>query len=202
MGENVKIGTTTNLKGRMSSLYVPMEDVLAIVPGGEDMEDAYHDRFRSSQVTDDGRQELFRLDASLKFFLGLYRDTRGTPRRPLPPGFLPEHEVGSVLDLDEELRGIENDGYGPWGLERVADICGRLAYLDTITGDGTGYPSADFAAMSAYYWHATSEECLDDLRERREQGPFPPKGPEGLAGRPTAPGRNTPTAARPSGTCW
>ena len=62
MGEYVKIGTSTNLRKRMSSLYIPMEDVLAVVPGGKEVEDAYHERFAASWVKDDSRKEHFRLD--------------------------------------------------------------------------------------------------------------------------------------------
>lgn len=162
MGENVKIGTTTNLRARMSSFYVPMSDVLAVVPGGEDAEKAYHERFKSSQVADESRQELFRLDAGLRFFLGLSRRQR--PRRGLPPGFLPQHEVGNALDLDEELRSLEDDVDVPWDAERAADLADRLAYLDSIgCGQGPG-----FAAKLAYFWHATHEEYLATLRERGE----------------------------------
>ena len=71
MGDNVKIGTSTNLKGRMRGFYLTLDDVLAIVPGGEDVEDAYHERFAESRIQDDDRRELFRLDARLSAFLGL-----------------------------------------------------------------------------------------------------------------------------------
>jgi len=69
VGDNVKIGTTTNLKCRMQSLYLSLEDVLVVVPGGKDAEAAYHKRFAESRVQDEGRRELFRCSGHLQLFL-------------------------------------------------------------------------------------------------------------------------------------
>ena len=166
MGENVKIGTSTNLKARMKSFYIPLEDVLAVVPGGKEVEDAYHKRFEASQVTSDFRRELFRLDWRLRFFLGLDRTTtEGAETLNLPLILPVEEEVGSVLGLDDELRVIEGGGSGAWNLERVADIVNRLAYLDSVTAEPM---AAGYAGKCAYYWNATHEECLAELAELRE----------------------------------
>ena len=69
VGGYVKIGTTINLKGRMRSLYLSLEDVLAVVPGGKDVEAAYHERFAESRIQEEGRRELFRIDGQLRSFL-------------------------------------------------------------------------------------------------------------------------------------
>lgn len=84
IGSNVKIGTTVNLRQRMRSLYVPLENVLAVVPGGRDEETAYHERFEASRVHDDPRRELFRIDPQLRDFLHLGPEFRPQEDRPLP----------------------------------------------------------------------------------------------------------------------
>lgn len=73
VGRHVKIGTTTNLRVRMGTFYWGTEDVLAIVPGGRKLEEAYHDRFRKSRIKDDGRSELFYLTPDLRVFLSRRR---------------------------------------------------------------------------------------------------------------------------------
>jgi hypothetical protein len=168
MGDNVKIGTSTNLRARMQSFYLALEDVLAVFPGGEDVEDAFHEQFAASRIDGDGRRELFRIDGQLRRFLGLHR--RGTGRvKPakLPPSLLPPRELGNILDLDEELRDLEDDGIGPWDAEKAADLVDRMAYLeahgyDPVTGPG-------YAGKCAYFWNATREECLTILAGRRER---------------------------------
>jgi len=83
IGSNVKIGTTVNLRTRMRNLYVPLENVLAVVPGGKDEEDAYHERFEASRIHDDPRRELFRIDPQLRDFLHLGPEFRPQEERPL-----------------------------------------------------------------------------------------------------------------------
>lgn len=67
--EIVKIGTSMNLRSRMRDLYVPLENVLAIVPGDREVETGYHRLFAEYQVSYRQR-ELFRLEGRLKRFLG------------------------------------------------------------------------------------------------------------------------------------
>ena len=164
MGDNVKIGTTTNLKARMRVFYLSLDDVLAVVPGGEEMEAAYHQRFAASRIEDDGRLELFHLDYRLSYFLGLWRRSPKNDRRlGLPFHFMPKCEVGNFLALDGELRTIEGGGVGPWDLEKVADLVGRLTYLASTADDG------DDGRDMAYYWNATHEQCVTELTERRAE---------------------------------
>lgn len=75
MGDgNVKLGTSGNLAVRMRSLYVPLEDVLAVVPGGKETEDSFHKRFEKYRVRGGTRRELFRLEGHLGRFLGGHLD--------------------------------------------------------------------------------------------------------------------------------
>lgn len=72
-GRHVKIGTTTNLRNRMTGLYWGLEDIFAIVPGDRHLEAAYHERFAHCRIKDDGRAELFYLTWNLRVFLSRRR---------------------------------------------------------------------------------------------------------------------------------
>jgi hypothetical protein len=181
IADKIKIGTTTNLKQRMRSFYLDLSDVLVVVPGGKDVEAAYHKRFGSSRADEDGRQELFRIDHRLAFFLGLWRQSPSSAKRPgLPLDFMPRQELGNCLDLDDELRRIEGGGRGHWNagtVEKVADIVARMTYLCVTARedgkdppDGRGDFRGDFrheGEMHAYYWNATHEQALAEWEERR-----------------------------------
>jgi hypothetical protein len=175
IGDRVKIGTTTNLKRRIRSSYLDMSDVLVVVPGGKDVEAAYHKRFGSSRVADeDGRQELFRIDHRLTFFLGLWRDSPRPAKRPgLPLDLMPRREVGNYLRLDQELRQIECGGHGHWDsdtVEKLADIVDRLTYLCVTGPEEAPADPDDFdndAERYAWYWNATHEQALAEWNERR-----------------------------------
>ena len=82
VGDNVKIGTSTNLRGRMQLLYLLMEDVLAVVPGGRDVEAAYHKQFAEYRVQGPGRRELFRINGKLRLFLAPWRPDPADPAVP------------------------------------------------------------------------------------------------------------------------
>jgi hypothetical protein len=174
MGDKVKIGTTTNLKRRMRDMYLDLSDVLVVVPGGKDVEAAYHKRFGSSRVDEDGRQELFRIDHRLAFFLGLWRQSPRPAKRPgLPLDMMPRREVGNYLRLDQELRRIEGGGSGHWDadtVEKVADIVGRLTYLCVTGPQEAPAGPHDFdndAERHAWYWNTTHEQALAEWEERR-----------------------------------
>lgn len=59
-GDRVKIGTTTNLRNRLGAL--PYDEILAVEPGGRDLERARHIEFRRSRI----KGEWFRLDTRLR----------------------------------------------------------------------------------------------------------------------------------------
>lgn len=64
-GGAVKIGTTTQLRSRIRSLYLRLSDVILIVPGGHEVERAYHEQLREYRIHEPGRRELFALDGVL-----------------------------------------------------------------------------------------------------------------------------------------
>jgi hypothetical protein len=82
VGANVKIGTSTNLRGRMQALYLRMEDVLVVIPGGRDVEAAYHKQFAVYRIPGPGRRELFRIDGKLRLFLAPWRPATLDPAVP------------------------------------------------------------------------------------------------------------------------
>ena len=63
----VKIGTSAQLKRRIETISysATLSDVLLLVPGGRDIEAAYHQRFRQYRL----RGELYRMDGELEAFL-------------------------------------------------------------------------------------------------------------------------------------
>ena len=75
IGDYVKIGTTTNLAGRMRTFYLSLEDVLVVIPGGADVEAAYHKRFSGSRHPAEDRRELFHIDGQLSLFLEALRSS-------------------------------------------------------------------------------------------------------------------------------
>lgn len=72
-GDNVKIGTSTQLKTRLQAFYLTLDDVLIVIPGGRDVETACHKRFAESRIAGPGRRELFRLSGKLSIFLASVR---------------------------------------------------------------------------------------------------------------------------------
>lgn len=69
--EAVKIGTSTRLKKRISSVsYVAeMEDILLLMPGAHDVETSFHNRFREYQIKP--YAELFWREGELSAFVAM-----------------------------------------------------------------------------------------------------------------------------------
>lgn len=65
-GTRIKIGWTTNLKARLSSLSLPPGAVALTVPGGPETEDVMHARFAGARV---GRTEWFEAVPELESFI-------------------------------------------------------------------------------------------------------------------------------------
>lgn len=67
--EAVKIGTSSRLKTRIRSVFytATLEDILLIVPGGHDVESAWHHHFRHYRIRP--HRELFWLEGTLRDFL-------------------------------------------------------------------------------------------------------------------------------------
>jgi len=74
----IKIGTTTNLKARMRSLYVQPEDLLAVEPGDSKREAERHRQFAASRVNG---TELFERTPELDAHVQQVRDTFGDPKQ-------------------------------------------------------------------------------------------------------------------------
>lgn len=74
----VKIGSTRNLRGRMNTLRIRDEDVLAAEPGTEKLERVRHKQFADQRVS--GRlREDFALDERLQAHIDQTRETHGDP---------------------------------------------------------------------------------------------------------------------------
>jgi len=65
-GSRVKIGWTTNLRGRLSSLALPATAVAATTPGGPDEERGIHRKFARARV---GRTEWFEASPEIEAFI-------------------------------------------------------------------------------------------------------------------------------------
>lgn len=75
-GDRIKIGTTTNMVRRMTSLRVRVADVLATEPGGYDVEAARHRQFGHLRH---GRLEHFDVDAGLLAHIAAVLEVNGPP---------------------------------------------------------------------------------------------------------------------------
>ncbi|MFE2639500.1 GIY-YIG nuclease family protein [Streptomyces scopuliridis] len=67
LGDYVKIGTTTNLKRRMSALALQVEWVVLVMPGGKEVEAEFHAKFAPQRHSPN--REWFRLAGELRHFL-------------------------------------------------------------------------------------------------------------------------------------
>lgn len=66
MGSHVKIGTTTNLAGRMAQLCLPVRAVAATIPGGIAKEQAIHAQFADARIDS---SEWFAVTPAMEEFL-------------------------------------------------------------------------------------------------------------------------------------
>lgn len=76
MENRVKIGTTTNLRLRMNTMYVQPEQLLAIEPGSYEQEGKRHKQFAHLRV---GRTELFDTNQALLDHIASVRSMFGDP---------------------------------------------------------------------------------------------------------------------------
>lgn len=76
IGEHVKIGTTTNLKARLSTLRVDPDAVLATEPGGYELERQRHREFATERI---GRRENFTPSRRLVHHIKTVRAEHGEP---------------------------------------------------------------------------------------------------------------------------
>ncbi len=74
-GDRIKIGTSSSLKGRLSTL--PYDEVLALEPGSYDLERSRHEEFAAHLV--DGQREWFRDAPEIWAHVHLLRERFGSP---------------------------------------------------------------------------------------------------------------------------
>jgi hypothetical protein len=65
-GSRIKIGWTTNLKGRLQTLSLPQDSVELTIPGGPSEEDWLHQKFHGARV---GRSEWFEVCPEIEAFI-------------------------------------------------------------------------------------------------------------------------------------
>lgn len=73
----VKIGTTTNLPQRLTALRSEMQYVLAVEPGGRDVERMRHQQFAAERI---GRREDFRVSDALQDHIASLNSTTESPQ--------------------------------------------------------------------------------------------------------------------------
>src|SRR5690348_15631784 len=80
-GDRVKIGYTTNLRGRLDALCLRAEAVLLLLEGGKDLESALHRYFAGHRVPN---TEWFRYTGEIKTYISerLDRHTAAAPKGP------------------------------------------------------------------------------------------------------------------------
>jgi len=128
-GGAVKIGTTTQLRSRIRSLYLRLSDVILIVPGGHAVERAYHERLRDHRIDEPGRRELFALDGVLSALsLSWHRPPAssfdparsiGVPFRPSPLA-VPRPRIGDLPGITVTCRnshGFTTRAHGGQGID-------------------------------------------------------------------------------------
>lgn len=76
-GNRIKIGTTTNLRSRVSALSLRPEHVVLVVPGGRDVEQQMHALFAGYR---DGNTEWFQDTGKLSTFIRTERDRFSSTR--------------------------------------------------------------------------------------------------------------------------
>lgn len=76
LGDCVKIGYTTNIRTRLSGLRVDPHQLLALEPGGRELEEQRHQQFRSSRI---GRRENFARTPILEAHIAMTLEEHGLP---------------------------------------------------------------------------------------------------------------------------
>lgn len=65
IGTSVKIGTSTNMRVRLTSFALFPENIIVLIRGGSDVEHAFHERFNEQHI----RGEWFKFSGQLRSFL-------------------------------------------------------------------------------------------------------------------------------------
>lgn len=83
LGTTIKIGFSTNLRERLRALRATPSDLLAVEPGGRDLEQQRHQQFNHLRVTP--KREDFHGDRDLRRHIGALRALHGMPAWLSPP---------------------------------------------------------------------------------------------------------------------
>jgi hypothetical protein len=91
IGDHIKIGYSSNVKRRLSQLRVEADALLAIEPGGHDVEAKRHRQFRADRIH--ARREDFRLSDALRQHIAEMVAEHGAPKLVMPPRTSPVIEI-------------------------------------------------------------------------------------------------------------
>ncbi len=155
-GSRVKIGFTTNIKGRIGTLSLRTNDVLLTLAGGRDLESALHFRFQEYRV---GGTEWFQMSQEVRRYITDKRKSVGTetpwkiPAARSPVEETPEREkqqaVSDILTVlgDEDrvrtpevLHRLKNANYAQYGDWDGGRLRRALTDAGEDTGKYKGYP--------------------------------------------------------------
>lgn len=167
--EAVKIGTSKRLKTRITgiSYTATLADILLLVPGGHDVESAWHRHFRDYRIRP--FRELFWLEGSLRDYLAfppplpLVATSTALvpytgPPAPVPPHVtpgwqplypLPSDPPPSAIGLSEAARrGVLRTTHAAAKMDRARDAAN---FPKPVAKGKRGELLYDFTDLSAYY---------------------------------------------------
>ncbi|GAA3808816.1 GIY-YIG nuclease family protein [Streptomyces chiangmaiensis] len=85
-GDRVKIGTSTNITGRVSALALRRGNAALLLQGDHDLEGALHDHFESDRI---GTTEWFVISPRIREYIKRRKDADATLRQPQLPSETP-----------------------------------------------------------------------------------------------------------------
>lgn len=114
-GSRIKIGWTTNLRGRLASLALPASAIALTVDGGPGQEAILHARFAQYRVKG---SEWFDTSPAIEAFIIEHQPAAAVDREGervfLPPGWLTIEEVAEYFSVPvAKIRRWGKKGYGP-----------------------------------------------------------------------------------------
>jgi hypothetical protein len=144
--QQVKVGTSTNLRNRMKGFYRSLEDVVLAVPGDEREEAAFHEKFASCRVDLSGRPELFWIRGPVLAFLNQNA-----------PGWRSKGRTSelSIGDCENRIRQIVYHGAPA---TKLAETARYLAWqdLDHARLWAEGAAAHRDGAMNGGWWYETA----------------------------------------------
>lgn len=139
VGDRVKIGTSTNLRNRVSAMSMSMKDVVLIIPGGADVERELHRKYAKHRIHP--QREWFNVRG------GLYCLLARTELPPTPDPLSP--------DVDEPrytLTAAVREGIITQPLSSLRTAKWRAAKLGKAWPGGPMYTLDELRAIVKLYW--------------------------------------------------